>query len=241
VRRAVALVAFLALAAPAPALAQVEDPPDELWRDFPLTTRTEAPPAVPPAQPAVTAAAEPAGVGTDEAGGGDGGPWWILAAGAGVAALAGGVVLRGRGRALPQPVVAAPAVPDRTVVSVERARIARRGGGRDVVAAVAPAPAATVYEVVWRFDGERSGFGLAAVDDDARPIELPRSRPSAWRVPGPPPSVASLRAVHEEFCDALVGSGWTPAGDGDTWYGRRFLAPMSVGQRASNVRPSRSG
>jgi hypothetical protein len=154
-------------------------------------------------------------------------------------AVAGLWLRRRRARLDAEPVMA---VPDRTVVAIGPARIARRGrAGREVVAQRAPTEPATrpVYEIVWHHDAERSGFELAAVDG-AGVLDVPRSAPTGWNVPGPPPNVASLRALHAEFCAALREADWVPAGTGDTWFGQRFRAPARgriVASARSNTRP----
>jgi hypothetical protein len=219
--------------------------PDELWREYPLEPRTQAPPAVPALSGERDARARGRRVPPGRAEEGGGVPWLAVGAGLLAVLIAGAVVaglwLRRRWARLD----AAPAiaVPDRTVVAIGPARIARRGGERgDVVARIAPSVQGPgpVYEIVWHHDAERSGFELAAVDC-AGVLDVPRSPAAAWRVPGSPPNVASLRALHAEFCAALRDAGWTPAGTGETWYGQRVRAPargrIVAASRRSNTRP----
>ncbi len=206
--RALLGVLAIALAGADVATAQVTDPPAELWRDYPLTTRTETPPVVPQAaRRRAASSTSPSGPGTA-----------IRRRRSWPRAPGPRGRRGGRGGRLGAPGAAPRAA----------------SGAREVVASVAGTAAGPVYEVVWRHGGRRACFELARIDgDDDDAVELPRSRASTWRVEGTPPAVTSLRLDLAELSTHLRASGWQPAGSGDAWYALRFRAPI----RSSHPEP----
>jgi hypothetical protein len=235
--RPAALVATILVAAsaavPGTALAQGQDdsPASELWQEYPLEQQpaerdgtaapataatpepTRGPASPPPVRTARTAAATP------DDGGGLRVPVAVLAIVA--AAVGAGAWIRRRARTQHEGTggpVGNAAEPSPSPVTAWLAAT----HGRPPAHAPPDPRRAWRAEIDWRQGDDGPRFGVLAVAEDTGEVAaVAESSPVPWP-PKSPEAVEALSAAVRDLEAVAVEAGWTPRGEGETWYAKRF-------------------
>lgn len=82
-------------------------------------------------------------------------------------------------------------------------------------------------EICWRSGYVNSSFvAVRFAPGERRGSEIAASSKFRWMLKNDPdPKISTDRAAVRRMCDALIASGWRPAGRGVAWYAERFVWP----------------